>query len=124
MNSKAALKNQGRLKRKKRVRKKVFGDVERPRLTVFRSLKHMNAQVVDDVSGRTLVYATTSSKAFQAEAKDAKGKSRLSAELGKILARKAKEAGITKVRFDRGGYAYHGRVKALAEAARKEGLEF
>ena len=86
MNSKAALKQQGRLKRRKRVRKKVFGDVERPRLT--------------------------------------KGKSGMSAELGKILARKAKEAGITKVRFDRGGYAYHGRVKALAEAARKEGLEF
>ncbi|MFH1279492.1 MAG: 50S ribosomal protein L18 [Candidatus Eisenbacteria bacterium] len=124
MKSKAALKYEGRLKRKKRVRRKIFGDPERPRLTVYRSLKHMNAQIVDDASGRTLVYATTTSKEFSAETKDVKGKSGKSAKLGEVLARKAKEAGISKVRFDRSGYAYHGRVKALAEAARKEGLEF
>ncbi|MBN1827415.1 MAG: 50S ribosomal protein L18 [Candidatus Eisenbacteria bacterium] len=124
MKSKAAERYKGRLKRKHRVRKKVSGTPDRPRLSVFRSLKHMNAQLVDDEAGRTLVYATTTSKEFLAGSAEAKNKSERSALLGKILARKAIEQGIKQVRFDRGGYAYHGRVRALAEAARKEGLEF
>ncbi len=124
MKSKTTLRLQGRLKRKRRIRKKIFGLPERPRFTVFRSIKHMSAQIVNDVSGKTLVSATTTSKEFLEISKEAKGKIGRSMELGKLLARKAKEAGIGQVRFDRNGYAYHGRVQALADAARKEGLEF
>jgi large subunit ribosomal protein L18 len=124
MNSKAAWKMQGRLRRKARVRKKVVGDPSRPRLSVFRSLKHISAQIVDDEQGKTLVAVTSTSKEFAAAAKTGKGKLGRSAEVGKTIARLAIEKGIRKVRFDRGGYAFHGRIKALAEAARKEGLEF
>ena len=106
-----------RFRRHLRVRKKVTGTPERPRLVVYRSLKHIYAQLVDDAAQRTLM--TVSSQAI-GEGK----KSEKSAEVGKQLAGKAKEAGITRVVFDRAGYQYHGRVKAVADGAREGGLEF
>lgn len=106
-----------RYRRHLRVRKKVTGTPERPRLVVFRSLKHITAQLVDDVSRRTLV--TVSSTALESGKKTEK-----SLEVGKQVAAKAKDAGITKVVFDRAGYKYHGRVKAVADGAREGGLEF
>ena len=105
-----------RTRRHFRVRKKVNGTSERPRLVIFRSLKHIYAQLVDDVSMKTLMTVTDAG----AEGK----KTEKSAEVGKRIAAKAKEAGITKVVFDRGGYKYHGRVKAVADGAREGGLEF
>ncbi len=105
-----------RLRRHQRVRKKVSGTSERPRLVVHRSLKHIYAQLVDDVSMRTLMTVTDSGLEGKKTAK--------SAEVGKRIAEKAKEAGLTKVVFDRGGYKYHGRVKAVADGAREGGLEF
>jgi large subunit ribosomal protein L18 len=112
------------MRRRRRVRKKLSGSSDRPRLSVFRSLKHISVQIVDDERGTTIAAATSTSREFQAAAAKAKGKIAKSAELGKVIAKKAIELGIRKVRFDRGGYAYHGRIRALAEAARKEGLEF
>jgi large subunit ribosomal protein L18 len=105
-----------RTRRHFRVRKKVNGTSERPRLVIYRSLKHIYAQLVDDVSMRTLMTVTDAG----AEGK----KTQKSAEVGKRIAEKAKEAGITRVVFDRGGYKYHGRVKAVADGAREGGLEF
>ena len=105
-----------RVRRHLRVRKKVTGSPERPRLVVFRSLKHIYAQLVDDVSGKTLL--TVSDSKFEGK------KSEKSAEVGKLLASRAKEAGVTSVVFDRAGYQYHGRVKAGADGAREGGLEF
>ncbi|MDO8500686.1 MAG: 50S ribosomal protein L18 [Gemmatimonadaceae bacterium] len=105
-----------RTRRHFRVRKKVNGTSERPRLVIYRSLKHIYAQLVDDVSQRTLMTVTDSGL----EGK----KTEKSAEVGKRIAQKAKEAGVTKVVFDRGGYKYHGRVKAVADGAREGGLEF
>ena len=105
-----------RTRRHFRVRKKVNGTGERPRLVIFRSLKHIYAQLVDDVSQRTLMTVTDSGAEGKKTAK--------SAEVGKRIAEKAKAAGITKVVFDRGGYKYHGRVKAVADGAREGGLEF
>src|ERR1044071_9176484 len=104
-----------RYRRHLRVRKKVAGTSERPRLVVFRSLKHITAQLVDDVAGRTLM--TVSSGDI-----DTGKKTEKSLEVGKRIAIRAKEAGITKVVFDRGGYQYHGRVKAVADGAREGGL--
>ena len=106
-----------RYRRHLRVRKKVTGTAARPRLVVFRSLKHISAQLVDDVAGRTLMTVTS------VEIEQGK-KSEKSLEVGKRIAAKAKEAGITHVVFDRAGYKYHGRVKAVADGARKGGLEF
>ena len=100
-----------------RVRKKVTGTAERPRLVVYRSIKHIYAQLVDDGAQRTIL---TVSDTGVAEGK----KTERSAEVGKRLAAKAKDAGITKVVFDRAGYRYHGRVKAVADGAREGGLEF
>ena|ERR1700710_2109725 len=108
---------QQRHRRHLRVRKKVAGTPGRPRLVVFRSLKHITAQIVDDVAGRTLM--TVSSTKIETGKKTEK-----SVEVGKQIAAKAKEAGITKVVFDRAGYKYHGRVKAVADGAREAGLEF
>jgi large subunit ribosomal protein L18 len=105
-----------RSRRHFRVRKKVNGTSERPRLVIFRSLKHIYAQLVDDVSQRTLMTVTDSGL----EGK----KTEKSAEVGKRIAQKAKDAGVTRVVFDRGGYKYHGRVKAVADGAREGGLEF
>jgi large subunit ribosomal protein L18 len=105
-----------RFRRHLRVRKKVVGTAERPRLVVYRSLKHIYAQLVDDQAARTLMTITDGT--FEGK------KSERSSEVGKLLASRAKEAGITKVVFDRGGYQYHGRVKAVADGAREGGLEF
>jgi large subunit ribosomal protein L18 len=113
--------NDSRRRRHLRVRKKIEGTPERPRLVVFRSSKHIYAQVVDDQRGVTLVGAADSSEGVQVEGK---GKVARSFALGRFIAAKAKEKGIAKVVFDRGGYQYHGRVKAVADGARKGGLEF
>jgi len=105
-----------RTRRHFRVRKKVNGTSDRPRLVIFRSLKHIYAQLVDDMAQRTLMTVTD-------QGIDGK-KTEKSAEVGKRIAAKAKEAGVTRVVFDRGGYKYHGRVKAVADGAREGGLEF
>src|SRR5881396_2587605 len=110
-----------RYRRHLRVRKRVSGSPVRPRLVVFRSSKHIYAQLVDDTKGVTLVGAADRSAGVTVEGK---GKTARSFALGQLGARKAKEKGITKVVFDRGGYQYHGRVKAVADGARKGGLEF
>ena len=111
---------EGRLRRHRRVRAKVRGSVERPRLVVFRSNRGIEAQLVDDDSGRTLASAS-----HLALAKSFKGDKTAQAEaVGKALAAAAKKAGVDTCVFDRGGYLYHGRVKALADAAREGGLEF
>ena len=110
-----------RYRRHLRVRKKVKGTAARPRLVVFRSSKHTYAQLVDDDRGVTLLGASDRSEGIQAEAKGKTGKS---FALGRLVAVKAKTKGITKVVFDRAGYRYHGRVKAVADGARKGGLEF
>lgn len=112
-----------RLRRKRRVRKKIFGTPERLRLSVFRSNKHLYAQIIDDVSGRTLVSASTLSPELKGKLKSTSNVE-AAAKVGELLAQKAKKANITKVVFDRNRYKYHGRVKALAEAARQGGLEF
>ncbi len=111
-------------RRHRRVRRKVFGTAERPRLAVFRSLKHMYAQVIDDVLGRTLVAASTQEKALKDVLGTKTGNIGAATAIGKAIAERAKGKGLTKVVFDRGGFLYHGRVKALAEAARKAGLDF
>ncbi|MBE3585286.1 MULTISPECIES: 50S ribosomal protein L18 [Desulfofundulus] len=112
-----------RAKRHLRVRKKISGTAERPRLNVFRSLKHIYAQIIDDDRGVTLVSASTLSPELRGQLKSGSNKE-AAAAVGRLVAQKALERGIKKVVFDRGGYIYHGRVKALAEAAREAGLEF
>lgn len=112
-----------RSRRKLRIRKKVYGHSERPRLTIFRSTGHMYAQIVDDVDGRTLVSASTLSpelKSYEGH----KGNIEAAKAVGKLVAERAREAEITQVVFDRNGFLYHGRVKALADAAREAGLDF
>jgi large subunit ribosomal protein L18 len=108
---------QKRVRRHLRVRRRITGTAERPRLVVFRSLKHIYAQLVDDVAGRTLLTVSSASVG------DGK-KTERSVQVGKAVAEQAKAAGITRVVFDRAGYKYHGRVKAVAEGAREGGLEF
>lgn len=105
-----------------RVRAKVAGTAERPRLNVFRSLNHIYAQVIDDASATTL--AAASSVVKKGAEKKSGGNITAAVEVGKLVAERAKEKGITRVIFDRGGYLYHGRIKALADAAREAGLEF
>ena len=109
-----------RIRRHKRVKAKIFGTKERPRLCIFRSAKHIYAQLVDDEKGKTL--AVASSRELK-KAKKAK-KVDIAKEVGKLIAEKAKDKKIEKVVFDRGGYQYHGRVKAIAEGAREGGLKF
>jgi large subunit ribosomal protein L18 len=109
--------------RHERLRRRVRGTAERPRLAVYRSLKHISAQLVDDESGRTLVAADSRSKSFQGEHKTG-GNVAAAKAVGTLLAERAKAAGVTHIVFDRGGYQYHGRVKALADAARAGGLTF
>ncbi|NLE12298.1 MAG: 50S ribosomal protein L18 [Clostridiales bacterium] len=112
--------NKARLKRHKRVRAHISGTPERPRLCVYRSNMNISAQIIDDVSGVTLVSASTLEKAFEGN-----GSNKTAArEIGKRIAEKAREAGIENVVFDRGGYLYHGRVLELAEGAREGGLKF
>ena len=113
-------KNAKRQKRHVRVRAKISGTPERPRLNVFRSNVNIYAQIIDDVAGVTLVSASTLDKAVEA----GESKSDAARNVGKLLAERAKEKGIETVVFDRGGYIYHGRVQALAEGAREGGLEF
>ena len=109
----------GRERRRRRIRGRVTGTAERPRLSVFRSNARIYAQVIDDTRGHTLAAAASTES-------DVRGRSKGDAatEVGKLVADRAKAAGVTKVVFDRGGYLYHGRVKALADAAREGGLEF
>ncbi len=118
-----AIKNARRQRRKRRVRKRVTGTSERPRLTVFRSHKNIYVQIVDDLAGRTLVATSTMAASMRKELSYG-GNRAAAGAVGTELARKAVEAGIKKVVFDRNGYAYHGRVRELADAARKGGLEF
>ena len=109
--------------RAKRVRKKVFGTLERPRLSVKRSLKNIYAQVIDDVAGNTIIGISTAGPEIR-KMKIKGGKIEVSQTLGKLIAEKAKEKGIKKLVFDRGGCLYHGRIKAVAEGAREGGMEF
>ena len=111
-----------RIKRHVRVRKRLSGTATRPRLCVFRSLNHIYAQVIDDDLGHTLVSASSLDQ--EAESADEKAKTQMAQLVGQLVAERAIKRGITEVVFDRGGYKYHGRVKALAEAARKVGLVF
>ena len=106
-----------------RLRTRVKGDPSRPRLNVFRSLNHMYAQIIDDATGQTLTAASTLDKEVRGAVKNG-GTVAAAKSVGKTLATRAKSAGISRVVFDRGGYAYHGRVKALADTAREAGLEF
>lgn len=108
--------------RRYRIRKRVSGESQRPRLSVYRSSKHIYAQLIDDLAGRTL--AAASSRDDLAGKVEGSGKTAVSNAVGKLLAERAKAAGVTRVAFDRGGYLYHGRVKALADGARAGGLEF
>jgi large subunit ribosomal protein L18 len=110
--------------RRYRIRKKVSGHAERPRISVYRSLNHIYAQLIDDVGGRTLAEASDALPEIAAKIGDGKGKVGRAKAVGVVLAERAKALGITRACFDRGGYLYHGRVKALAEGAREGGLEF
>ena len=123
MMSIARHRRESRLKRHRRIRKKLSGSPDRPRLNVFRSHKHIYIQIVDDRQGTTLVGASTQSPELRDKLKG-KTKTDASREVGKLIAARAAEKGIKHVAFDRGGYLYHGRVKALADAAREAGLEF
>jgi large subunit ribosomal protein L18 len=112
-----------RMKRKKRVTSRIQGSSERPRLNVFRSLKHIYAQAIEDATGKTLVSASTLSPELKGGLRSA-GNVEAAKKVGELFAKKCLEKGIQKVVFDRNGYLYHGRVKALAEAARSSGLIF
>ncbi len=107
-----------------RIRKKVKGDAIRPRLAVFRSLKHIYAQIIDDRAGVTLVAASTNEKSANPTASGVGGNLAGAKQIGQLVAQRAIEKGVKKVVFDRGGFLYHGRIKALADAAREAGLEF
>jgi len=121
MSNATNIKTVRRLRRKRGIRKRIFGTPARPRLTVFRSLKHIYVQIIDDLSGRTLVAASTKDGATG----DVTGSNAAAATaVGKAIAERAKAAGCETVIFDRNGYRYHGRVKALADAAREGGLKF
>lgn len=119
-------KNQQKTLRRERrhigIRKRIQGTPSRPRLCIYKSLKHMYAQIIDDLAGRTLVSASTLE--LEGEACKKSGNSTAAAAVGELLAKKATGAGLKAVAFDRAGFRYHGRVKALAEAARKGGLQF
>jgi large subunit ribosomal protein L18 len=121
MSDSAQKKREARVRRHRRVRKKVRGTSERPRLAVFRSNKHISAQVIDDATGRTIAAASS----LEPDLRSASGGNVAAAEkVGELLASRASAAGVTHVVFDRGGFRYHGRVASLADAARKSGLEF
>jgi large subunit ribosomal protein L18 len=113
----------GRERRKLRIRNKVAGSVERPRLSVFRSAKHIYAQVIDDTTGKTLAHASTLSKDLKGTLGD-DDKTAAAKKVGALIAKICKDKGVAKVVFDRNGYLYHGRISALAQAAREGGLEF
>jgi large subunit ribosomal protein L18 len=115
---------EARIRRHRRVRRKVSGTEVRPRLCVFRSLKHIYAQLIDDRSGKCLFTVSSLSPEVKEQLAGAKGKTAVGTVVGKVVAEKAKASGIEAVAFDRGGYLYHGRVKALADGAREAGLKF
>jgi large subunit ribosomal protein L18 len=117
----AKQKRDARIRRHRRVRKQVRGNTARPRLAVFRSNRHISAQVIDDVSGKTLAAASTVEADLRSAAT---GNKDAAARVGQLVAERAKAAGVEKVVFDRGGFLYHGRVAAVADAAREAGLEF
>ncbi len=119
-----AIRNQheARRRRHRRVRKKIRGTAERPRLAVYRSNRHIVAQVIDDRSGRTIAAAASTEAAVRSDGST--GTVSAAGRVGTLLAERAKDAGVTKVVFDRGGFQYHGRIAALADAARAAGLEF
>ena len=114
-------KQEARTRRHHRVRKKVVGTTERPRLAVFRSNKHISAQVIDDATGRTLAAASTLEKDLRG---GATGNKQAAAAVGRKVAERARAAGVEQVVFDRGGFLYHGRIAAVADAARQNGLRF
>jgi len=113
-------KNENRLRRHKRVRSKISGTADRPRLNVFRSANHIYAQLIDDVAGKTLASASTTEKAFS----EYGGNVAAAKKVGMAIAEKGKAAGVSEVVFDRSGYVYHGRIAALADGAREGGLKF
>ena len=117
------IKVQARLKRKKRIRKKLSGTQARPRLCVFRSAKHIYAQIIDDTSGNTLVSASSTEKAVAGQSSGEK-KTATASQVGKVIAARAIEKGYKKVVFDRNGFLYHGRIKAVSDGAREAGLDF
>jgi len=117
------LRQAARLKRQQRIRKKISGTGERPRLSVFRSARHIYVQIIDDSQGQTLAAASTLSPEVREKLAGLK-KAEAAREVGKLLAVKAKEKGISSVVFDRNGFLYHGRVKAVAESCREHGLVF
>lgn len=123
MASKTNPRQQARLKRKKRIRKTISGSPERPRLSVFRSSQHIYAQLIDDFNGATLAAVSTMDPEIRQQEK-VKGKIENAKRVGKAIADRAKAKGITRVVFDRNGFLYHGRVRALAAAAREAGLDF
>ncbi|MCD4686777.1 MAG: 50S ribosomal protein L18 [Anaerolineae bacterium] len=112
-----------RIRRHRRVRAKISGTSIRPRLNVYRSLGHIYAQVIDDTVGHTLVSASTVDRELRAQI-EGKGKTEAAKLVGELVAKRAQEAGVKQVVFDRGGFKYHGRIKALADAAREAGLKF
>jgi large subunit ribosomal protein L18 len=118
----ARKRREGRLRRHRRVRKKVHGTAARPRLAVYRSNRHLSAQLIDDDSGRTIVSASSLEADFRKQ--QAGGNVAAATAVGTLVAQRAKAAGITSVVFDRGGFLYHGRIAAIADAARAAGLEF
>ncbi len=117
------IRQQARIKRKKRIRKKMAGTPQRPRLSVFRSARHVYAQIVDDSRGETIVAASSIEKAVKGH-DPFENKVALASHIGKLIAERAAEKGIKKVVFDRNGFLYHGRVKAISDGARKAGLDF
>jgi len=118
-----SVKDEARQRRHKRLRKKVSGTVERPRLCVFKSLNNIYAQIIDDMKGRTLVSASTMDKELR-NASGHKGNAAAAKQVGLLIASRAAQHGVKKIVFDRGGYKYHGRIKALADGVREGGLEF
>jgi len=118
----AAKRREGRLRRHLRVRKKIHGTAERPRLAVYRSNKHLSVQLIDDDAGRTIASASSLEKDFRAQGSGSTVAA--ATKVGTLIAQRAKQAGVSKVVFDRGGFLYHGRIAAVADAAREAGLEF
>ena len=117
------LRAQARLKRKKRIHKKIVGTTSRPRLCVFRSAKHIYAQLIDDSSGQTLAAASSMEKSVR-EVPETKNKVAVAQTVGKIIGQRALQKGVKQIVFDRNGFLYHGRVKAVSEGAREAGLQF
>ena len=117
------VKQQARLKRKKRIRKKISGTDERPRLCVFRSSRHIYAQLIDDLSGNTVAAASSLEESVKQQSEPG-GKVSLAVQVGKVIAERAAGKGVKRVVFDRNGFLYHGRVKAVSDGAREAGLEF